>query len=196
MEVVIQDSGFEDPPLGPGQARGFPGGSAWSYPAGGGGLAGVAHDGSGWAPPALEGSQFLIVGSYDSNVSWAYQDLDFGPGGTFRFSGLAARKPSFDAGGFQVALDGVVIYSNAPGLDWAAWTTPTVAISAGTHTLGLASAPYPGGGTFCAVDAISIADVTPPPPSAAAPGVNGSAVPKWSPPPSGRPSGRPFGRGR
>jgi hypothetical protein len=132
---VLQDPGFEMPPVGTGACNSFqynPSGSLWTFDD----SSGVAGNGSGFTggnPDAPDGTQVAFlqgVGSFSQSVTLA--------AGTYSISFSAAQRANFQYSSqtVQVQVDGTAVGTFTLGsASYAAYTTASFTVTAGSHTL-------------------------------------------------------------
>jgi uncharacterized repeat protein (TIGR01451 family) len=159
----IQDGSFETPSLGSGASayQYDPPASPWSFV----GLAGISGNNSGFTsgnPSAPQGSQVAILqgtGSFSQQVTLA--------AGTYAVSFSAAQRAYNQSSSqtFYVSIDGFAVGTFKPsGAAYSAYTTHSLMVAAGTHTIAFIGINPNGGDNTAFIDQVSI-NAAPPPPS-------------------------------
>ena len=161
----LPDSSFESVHLGIGATayQYNPSGSAWTFD-GGSGLAGNGSSFTYGNPPAPDGSQVAFLatlGTFRQTVSLA--------AGSYSLSFSAAQRQNQQGSPhgqtFQVLIDGVVVGSFDPtSFTYATYTTSSVSLLAGWHTILFKGTNLYSGDNTAFIDQVQINLVAPPPP--------------------------------
>ncbi|MBO0789423.1 MAG: protein kinase [Ktedonobacteraceae bacterium] len=133
--ISLSNSGFEKPDVGNSRSYAYsPSGASWSFsPQQGSDGAGLTGNNSSMSDgnTAPEGSQAAFLqarGSMSQAVNM--------PAGTYKVTFYCSQPfGSLGNQGLQVKLDGQVIFSGAPGDNYAQSSTKSFTVSAGSHTL-------------------------------------------------------------
>ena len=159
----LHDGGFETPSVGSGGSayQYDPAASPWTFV----GLAGVSGNGSAFTygnPSAPQGSQVAILqgtGSFSQQVTLA--------AGTYAVSFGAAQRAYNQSSSqtFYVSIDGFAVGTFRPsGAAYSAYTTHSLMVAAGAHTIAFIGINPNGGDNTAFIDQVSI-NVAPPPSS-------------------------------
>ena len=141
---VLQDGGFEAPNLGQGNYEYSPSGTPWVFSAAspnGTGGDGIANNASGFTsanPNAPEGDQVAFLQSREGSSGQTISQTFDTPAGNYAIDFDAAQRGNGNSDNqtFEVLLDGNVVGRYEPsGTNYAAFSTSTLAIAAGAHTL-------------------------------------------------------------
>ncbi len=149
VTISIGNSGFETPVQAAGGYTYFTGSSdgSWNYDWGG-----IARNGSPWfVPSAPQGSQAGYLQARD-----VWQTITCFIPGTYTVSFLSVQRTGYGPTPMQLYMDDVFLMSWTPVADsWTAYSSPTFALSAGSHTLRFRNTD--GTATKCAaIDSVSI----------------------------------------
>jgi uncharacterized repeat protein (TIGR01451 family) len=158
----LQDGGFETPSLGSGASayQYDPAASPWTFV----GQAGVSGNGSGFTssnPSAPQGSQVAFLqnaGSFSQTLTLA--------AGTYAISFSAAQRAAYQSSSqtFQVRIDSVVVGTFTPsGSAYATFTTRSLTVAAGIHTIAFVGLNPNGGDNTALIDQVAVNTAPPPP---------------------------------
>jgi hypothetical protein len=157
---TVGDSGFEALPVGYGNFKYDPTGSAWTF-SGGAGVSGNNSAFTSGNPAAPQGSQVGLVqdtGSITQSVAgWA--------AGSYVISFDAAQRGNYGTSveNFEVLVDGNVVGSFQPnGTSYQTYTTSSFTLSAGAHTIEFLGLDSAGGDNTVFLDAVAVAMANPP----------------------------------
>ena len=152
----LLDSGFENPHVGAG-SQSDPANTAWTFS----GTAGVAGNGSALtsgSPNAPQGSQVAFL-QQNGSIS---QVVNVQTAGAYQLSLLAAQL-GINFGGneeIQVQVDGTTVADFTPtSTSYAAYTTPSFQLTAGSHTLTLVGVSPVGDNDAALIDQLSLTNI-------------------------------------
>jgi hypothetical protein len=156
----LQQGGFETPNVGTGTYGAFaynPSGTAWTFT----GSAGVAGNGSGFTdgnPDAPEGTQAAFLqasGTFSQTATFA--------AGSYALSFGAAQRGNVQASSqtFEVTVDGAVVGTFTPAsTSYAAYTTNSFTLTAGSHTIAFIGLDPNGGDNTAFIDNVQLSTAT------------------------------------
>jgi Protein of unknown function (DUF642) len=150
----LNDSGFEQPALGPGTFKYTPAGSPWTFTAG----AGVAANGSAFTsgnPGAPQGNQVAVL----QRLASMSEVVDF-VAGNYAITFKAAQRGNIPQAPqtFEVLVDGTVVgtFNSLAGTAYNALSTSAFAATAGRHTVTFRGTNLNGGDSTAFIDAVTI----------------------------------------
>ena len=153
--LQLNNGSFEGPYAGTGGTPYTirPTGGQWVF----NGTSGLALNGTEWFSPSAPAGQQAAFLQDTSSITQTLDGLD---AGTYQLSFEAVQKEGVAANGINILIDGTSIFTlSGDSLLTAAWrqfTTPTFALTAGTHTLTIEGIGDPDTTTASAVDAVTL----------------------------------------
>jgi RHS repeat-associated protein len=150
----IGATGFEAPALSPGSYQYNPTGGSWTFASN----AGISSNGSAWGHPAApDGSQVAFLQTLQSSPGSISQTISGWSAGNYSISFKSAQRSGYSGQVFDVKVDGNVVATISPtSTSFATYSTPSFALTAGSHTITF-QAQVPGSGDYGAfLDSIAV----------------------------------------